>query len=135
MRPCTELTFNQTSYEAGRRDERERVAEKAGVEIRQVHEILADVKYLDWTFFVGADGPRLYLQAAFDANGEHWTGRKWLLSPHMTRSEIVQTAFKAVMTAMEHEVRELFFYKSKAIFGPHYDVDALVTICDCVDVR
>lgn len=135
MRPATELTFNQTSYTSGRRDEREGIAEKTEAEIRKVYEILADVQYLDWVFFVGADGPRLYLQVTFDMDGSHWTGRKWLLSSHMTKSEIVQTAFKAVMTAVEHEVRESFTYRAAAIFGPHYDVDALLSICDARDVR
>lgn len=54
-----------------------------------------------------------------------WTGRKWLLSPHMTDGEIVQTVFMAAMTAVEHETRETFFYKGQAIFDPHYDIDKL----------
>jgi hypothetical protein len=55
--------------------------------------------------------------------------RKWLLSPHMTKSEIVQTCFKLAMTAAEHRVRESFTYRGNRIFGPHFDVDALHTIC------
>lgn len=135
MQVATELTFNQPSYESGRRDERDSIAETAGIEIRKVYAVLDQVRYLDWKFFVGADGHRLYMQVSFDANGEHWNGRKWLLSPHMTRSEIVQTAFKAVMTAVEHEVRESFLYKERAIFGPHYDIEALLSVCDSLDVR
>ena len=54
-----------------------------------------------------------------------WSGRKWMLSPHMVKSEVVQTAFKAVLTAAEHEARERFLYRGRAIFGPHYDVDRL----------
>lgn len=49
-----------------------------------------------------------------------------MLSPYMCPNEIVTTAFKAVMTAMEHEVRESFRYKDVAIFNPHLDPDALV---------
>lgn len=55
-----------------------------------------------------------------------WSGRKWFLSPHMTASEIVQTALKAVLTAMEHEIRENFKYRGVTVFDPHLDVDALV---------
>lgn len=55
-------------------------------------------------------------------------GRKWLLSQHMTRSEVVQTALKAVLTVLEHEARENFKYRGAAIFGPHFDVDALSDI-------
>ncbi len=55
-----------------------------------------------------------------------WHGRKWALSTHMTRSEVVQTAFKAVVTALEHEARERFRYRGESVFDPHYDIDALV---------
>jgi len=55
--------------------------------------------------------------------------RRWFLSPEMTKSEIVQTVFKCVMTSMEHRCREWFRYRSKAVFGPHFDVDALWDIC------
>lgn len=56
-------------------------------------------------------------------------GRKWRLSKHMTDSEIVQTAFLAVRTAQEHELREQFKYKGYAIFNPHFDLDHLVKNC------
>ena len=54
-----------------------------------------------------------------------WNGRKWNLSKYMTDSEVVNTAFKAVLTAVEHETREKFLYRAKPIFGPHMDVDFL----------
>lgn len=57
-----------------------------------------------------------------------WRGRKWLLSEHMTDGEVVQTAFLATMVAMEHEARELFSYKGRAIFDPHYDIEKLVDL-------
>ena len=53
------------------------------------------------------------------------TGRKWRISPVMTRSEVVQTALKAVLTYTEHEVRESFKYRGVSIFDPHYNVDEL----------
>jgi len=52
-----------------------------------------------------------------------WVGRKWRLSEHMTDGEIVQTAFLAIMTALEHEARERFTYKGQRVFGPHLDID------------
>ncbi len=63
------------------------------------------------------------------------TTRKWYLSPHMTKSEFVQTCLKCVLTSMEHRAREWFTYRGKRVFGPHYDVDALHDICDHTDVR
>lgn len=98
---------------------------------QEIEDILALVTYKTWSFFVGEDGERLYLQVTFVeedfATGEQGTqrGRKWLLSPFMTKSEVVTTAFKACITAEEHEAREKFRYKGKMIFGPHIDVDAL----------
>ncbi len=97
-----------------------------------------------WEFLVGStQGGDSYLQVQFNgtdaltgrAARQH--GRKWYLSPHMTRSEIVQTALKAVLTAEEHEIRERFKYRGRRIFGPHFDVDALFEICDGqhIDVR
>lgn len=57
-----------------------------------------------------------------------WNGRKWRLSIHMTSSEVVQTVFKAVLTAVEHETRENFKYRDVSIFDPHYDVEKLVEL-------
>lgn len=57
-----------------------------------------------------------------------WWGRKWMVSPHMTDGEIVQTLFKACETAMEHELREGFKYKGQPIFDPHYDIEKLVEL-------
>jgi hypothetical protein len=57
-----------------------------------------------------------------------WKGRKWLISKHMTDGEIVQTVFKAVMTAAEHELREAFMFNGQPIFDPHYDLDKLVAL-------
>jgi hypothetical protein len=97
--------------------------------------IIAECQFDSWRFIVAADGERAYLQVEADGpcavSGETltWRGRKWWLSPHMTKSEIVQTAFKAVLTAVEHEARESFRYRGQAIFGPHFDVDQLVRLC------
>lgn len=54
-----------------------------------------------------------------------WFGRKWYLSQHMTETEIVKTALKAVLSAVEHEVLEKFKYHNLTIFDPHLSVEAL----------
>lgn len=105
---------------------------------------LMDVRYLDWGWSLKEDGKSYTIQVSVkgkcNTTGEdwNWTGRKWRLSQHMTKSEVIQTAFKAVLTALEHEARENFKYKGKAIFGPHFDVDKLCELCDddkALDVR
>ena len=101
---------------------------------------LDEVRYKDWSFGIHMDGERAYLQASFwdydnslplslQACKSVQKGRKWLLSPYMTKSEVIQTAFKAVMTAEEHETREKFTYKGQPVFGPHFNVDVLAEVC------
>lgn len=119
----------------------------------EILRIVENIEYKDWTFHVGfTDGPvtigeistlhcQIYLQVRFKTincrTGESYIahGRKWLLSHHMVKSELVGTAMKAVLTAEEHEVRECFRYNGKAIFNPHIDVDALVAVCDTLETR
>ena len=85
-----------------------------------------------WDLSINVDGSELWLQVVCKAGKCNvtgkplsWKGRKWRLSHHMTKSEIVQTALMATLAAVEHETREAFLYKGEAIFDPHYDVEAL----------
>jgi hypothetical protein len=103
---------------------------------------LGDVDYPGYTFRVERSSTGcMYLQATYEeadtVNGavETQYTRRWLLSPEMTRSETIATAFKCVLTSMEHRCREWFTYKGKAIYQPHYDVDQLAAICQKRDVR
>ena len=102
--------------------------------VYEIQEWLEDVKYPDLVFNVKMDDTRMYLQIECDSvctvTGKKmlWKGRKWFISPHMTKSEVVQTAFLAVLAALEHETRGLFLYKGQSIFSPHYDVDKLMEL-------
>lgn len=94
--------------------------------------VLAHVTYKDWQIALMQNERGLpYLQVRFTASDSttgaeaQWSGRKWQLSSHMTDSEIVGTALKAVLTAEEHEAREQFLYRGRAVFGPRLDVDRL----------
>lgn len=112
---------------------------------REIRELLDRCVYGDWKFHLGVNGERLFMQVKFSGRcsysgiAEPQSGRKWILSPFMTKSEIVNTAFMAVLAAEEHEAREHFKYRGKAIFGPHFDVDKLCTLCEqgaaAIDVR
>ncbi len=104
--------------------------------LEEMQEILTQIKYPGYELFVKQlDSEHPYLQARYqeedvDTKILEWQyTRKWQLSIHMCKSEIVQTAFKCIMTSMEHVVREHFEYKGQRIFGPHYDVDALHELC------
>jgi hypothetical protein len=113
--------------------------------LKQIRRIVERIEYLDWTISVNLvyQDPEgaIYLQVSFDAwdetTGKYQVqdGRKWLVSRYSTTSEIVQTALKAVLAAQEHEVREGFRYRGKAIFGPHFDVDDLADRLPDLDTR
>lgn len=56
-------------------------------------------------------------------------GRRWALWPGMTETELVETAFKAIMTAENHEVGEWFRYEGEQVFSPHFDIQARLALC------
>ncbi|WP_162917629.1 hypothetical protein [Dongia deserti] len=97
-----------------------------------------------WHLIVLDDGT-IYLQvedtdARCAVTGEPtaWRGRKWRLSYHMTETEIVCTAFKALQAALDHELREHFTYRGARVFDPHRSIALLVEIAgraDALDAR
>ena len=108
----------------------------------RIAQIISNLHYKDWSFKVGQDGGgRAYLQMRFRApcavTGKDMVQacRKWWLSPHMTETELVSTAMKAVLAGEEHEAKENFRYKGKALFNPHISVAALLESCDQYEVR
>lgn len=110
--------------------------------VNQIKDVLKHISYKNWQFRVETKDEGFYLQVVFmdvdvdDLNKiKEQHGRKWLISPYMTKNELIQTALKAILTAEEHEVRENFLYNGKRIFGPHIDIDILWEVCDNLDAR
>lgn len=105
--------------------------------IERASALLGDVEFLDYEFIVAESHGGVTIRARYmepdvyaPQNGdEEQLTRKWLISPGMTDSEIVSTAFKCCLTSMEHRTREHFMYKGRRIFGPHFDINDLVEIC------
>jgi len=103
--------------------------------IDEMRKVVDLCRFETYTFTVRDGHGGIYLQATYvepdivTGRPEEQHTRKWLLSPSMTRSEIAQTAFKLVMTSMEHRAREGFMYRGKRVFGPHFDVEALWQVC------
>lgn len=97
-----------------------------------IKEIVSNVSLNDWKFHLGQYGDGTpYVQVLF-LDKDRITGteelqrcRKWILSYHMTTSEVVRTAHKAAQGAVLHEVDEAFKYKGARIFNPHVDLDTL----------
>lgn len=102
-----------------------------GPDLSRYVRLLEEVRYRDWTIAVGHENGQPFLRVSFpdtDVTTGHGTvceGRRWPLNPAMSPGELVQTAFKAVLTAEEHEARERFSYRGRAVFGPHLNVDRL----------
>lgn len=112
--------------------------------LQEVEDILAQVKYKDVEFKAGTidddddDDSDFYLflqcagWEADNVTGEAklFFGRKWLIPTPITKTDIVNTAFKAVMTWEEHEIREQFKYRGKSIYQPHFDPDELAELTE-----
>lgn len=96
-----------------------------------INTLLFATRYKDWEFIIGKMGGGFYLQYAFTALDVHTEEpivqktRKWYVSKHMTDSEVIQTAFLAIKTAEEHEMREQFTFDGQRLFGPHMDLKVL----------
>lgn len=110
--------------------------------LNDIKHIVAEIRYKDWNFDIiegpndvqdWPTNPSLRVRFIDPENGSTQKGRKWLLSYHMTKSEVVLTALKAVLTAEEHESRELFRYRGAKIFNPHIDVDKMVELTKKLD--
>ncbi len=56
---------------------------------------------------------------------ENQRGRKWLVSPFATDSEIVFTALAAVKMALHHKAHESFLVDGQRLVAPHVDAFAL----------
>jgi hypothetical protein len=102
--------------------------------LERVRGILQEVKFKQAQFTVEAAAGGFLLQICcaeqdVECNVERsFEGRKWFIPADATLSEIVQTAFKAVVTWQEHEARDGFLYQGLRVFGPHYDVDTLASV-------
>jgi len=79
-------------------------------------------------------GKRLYLQIFYNApctktgKIEEWKGRKWYLSPHMTESEVIFTAYSACEAAVKHEIMEGFKFDNQIVINPHVDFRKLLEV-------
>ena len=111
--------------------------------MEEMRDVAEQCEFSEMMFGVIQDGidSRPYLQGSYMEEDTE-TGdlaeqrtRKWMLSEFMTKSELVQTCFACCMASMEHRAREWFLYRGKAIFQPHYDVDALWDINQSRDIR
>jgi hypothetical protein len=98
-----------------------------------------NISYKNWELLIKEKNGVPYLQIQFVAS-DNFSGkeerqycRKWQLSEWMTKTELVRTAFLAVVQAERHELEENFLYKGKAIFNSHLSADKLVELASQPD--
>lgn len=86
---------------------------------------------IQWKPIFGFMGAGFYLQLVYQEKDiitgkvEEQHTRKWYISNHATKTEVVQTLLKAALTSAEHIVREHFLYRGERVYMPHWDVDDL----------
>ncbi len=54
---------------------------------------------------------------------EDQLSREWVFPHGQTVGQLVQTAFKAILTSLEHRAREHFLFRGKPVLQPHLDVE------------
>lgn len=98
----------------------------------EIEEIISRVAFMDRKFRLLDKGDGYLLQLEYyEADIDDPTGppllqrsRKWYISPHMTETEIVETAFTMCVRSMYHITREHFTYKGARVYSPHFDIEA-----------
>jgi hypothetical protein len=109
----------------------------------QILAILADIKIFDRLFKVApvinhAGGQTTYgwhLQVTYNEADidtgklEQQESRRWYIGGDATESDVIDTAFAAVMRSYDHVVQEHFTYKGKRVFSPHFTIDQRLAMC------
>jgi hypothetical protein len=103
---------------------------------QRVKAIIDDVKYRDWNIVVAHFGgiSILHLEwtdkCVISGLNDIQVSRPWLISEDQSDDAILNTIFKAIMCAEEHETKERFTYKGKRVFNPHIEIKDLMRICE-----
>ncbi|WP_395342599.1 hypothetical protein PN836_001360 [Ningiella sp. W23] len=106
--------------------------------LESVSDIISDIDYdPNYILFADQDHAGIFLQVGIvgldnyvsahkQAHKKIVYGRRWRVEPNLPSSEIIQTAFLAMLKAREHEVRELFKWHHKnsitTPFSCHHDL-------------
>jgi hypothetical protein len=102
----------------------------------EIQSIISAVQFMDREFRLLEKGDGYLLQLSYREpdveTGEMalHRARKWYVSPWMTETEIVETAFKACRVSSDHVLKEHFLYKGRQVYSPHFDVAVRIQACD-----
>jgi hypothetical protein len=108
---------------------------------RDVEEIVSRLSFMDRKFRLLDKGEGWLLQMQYmepdvDKPGSEpvlQSTRKWYVSPFMTESEVVETAWACVTRSQMHVASEHFTYKGRKVYSQHFDVQARIDMCDKYD--
>lgn len=101
----------------------------------EIEEIVKRISFMDRTFRVLEKGDGFLLQLSYyepdieTGKLELQRARKWYVSPWMTETEIVETAFAACRRSMDHVLKEHFTYRGERVYSPHFDINARLKMC------
>lgn len=54
--------------------------------------------------------------------------REWYIGEGATETDVVHTAFAAVMRSYDHVVKEHFTYKGVRVYSPHVDIEERLSV-------
>ena len=103
-----------------------------------IEHIISNIEFKDRQFRVLEKGDGFLLQMSYMEPDVNIPGsppvlqstRKWYISPYMTESEVVETAWACVQRSQLHVASEHFTYRGKRIYSQHFDVYARVDMCE-----
>lgn len=106
--------------------------------VDKIQAIVNQLSFMDRSFRIMEKGDGFLLQMQYMEPDVEKPGsepvlqstRKWYISPFMTESEIVETAWACVQRSMMHVASENFTYKGRRIYSQHFNVDARLETCD-----
>lgn len=111
----------------------------------QIQAIIDQIHFMDRTFRLLEKGDGWLLQMQYMEPDVEKPGsepllqgtRKWYISPYMTESEIVETAWACVCRSQIHVASEHFTYFGRRVYSQHFDVHGRLRLCidDQFDVR
>lgn len=105
--------------------------------IQQLRQILDQIQIFDRTFeAIHLKDEFLLFRVTYNEPDidtgviERQCSRWWPIADDATETDIVETAFLAVMRSYDHVVKEHFLYRGRRVYSPHFSIEARIEMCD-----
>ena len=111
---------------------------QAAMSKQEVEEIIGQISFQDRKFRVLEKGDGFLLQMTYLEPDVRKFGsppvlqstRKYYISPYMSVSEVVETAWLMVQRSQLHIASEHFTYQGRRVYSQHFDVNRRIDMCD-----